>query len=164
MVPQTSNFSSTWKLVRYINQKVWGWGPVICVLTSPHTYLKGASYNSNFSGSQRGEDRAGHSVGSVVSGWAHLSHPLGGSPLPEPALDLYFGRRIILLWDSDLILVKCSNGRYLDLWLILYAMKTKVFSIAFITFLYRAGWGVQGRKGTKGPETGWIPPITISHL
>lgn len=35
-------------------------------------------------------------------GRAHPSHSLQGTPLSEPAQNLYFGREIIL-WDSSLI-------------------------------------------------------------
>lgn len=76
-----------------------------------------------------------------------------GAPLTEPAQELNFGRWIILLWDSDFISDKCSNARYFDLWLILYSTKTKFFSIALITFLYRAGGRPQ--DGEKRDKRSW---------
>lgn len=92
---------------------------------------------------------------------AHSSDSLGVHLLP--AQDLHLGSESFFSGTQISFQITCSNGRYSNLWLILRAVKTKLFSIALITLAYGARGGTdKGGKGTRGPEKDLIPTITAS--
>ena len=97
-------------------------------------------------------------MGGVGSGWSPRAELIPPTPyrvfLCLSQLRTYIlGGELFCSGIQVSFQVKCSNGSCSNLWLILYTMKTKLFSIALMMFPYRDGGGAH--NGEERDTKAW---------